>query len=272
MLIMIVYPNAKINVGLRVVGKRPDGYHDLETIFYPIPGLHDVLEVEPADALVLEQHGIVVDCPPEQNLIMRCYQLVRERFPKQVTPVHIRFTKQIPFGAGLGGGSADAAFMVRALNDLFSLGMSIEEMEALVGTLGADCAFFVQNRPQMAEGIGNIFSPTDLDLSGLWIALVKPETAVSTREAYAGLHIDAQAPRLKGVSGVSQTKWQQVYVNDFEKTIFPLHPEIAAIKEQLLSTGAVYASMSGSGATVFGLFAERPQVDFPNCFVHIEQL
>lgn len=267
-----VYPNAKINLGLHIMGKRPDGYHNLETLFFPVPGLHDVLEIEPSDELCFEQSGIIVDCPPEQNLILRCYHMVKDRFPEQVSPVHIRFSKQIPFGAGLGGGSADAAFMMRALNDLFSLGMTDEQMEQMVSPLGADCAFFVQNKPQLAEGIGNVFTPTAIRLTGLWILLVKPDTAVSTREAYGGIRIADEPVSFHGMDALPMDEWQRVFTNDFETTIFPLHPEIAVIKQALLDAGALYASMSGSGATVFGLFDKKPELCFDDCFVHLEKL
>lgn len=277
---MKLFPNAKINLGLAVMRKRADGYHDLETIFLPVPGLHDELTVEaleandaPAEGYLFEQDGIAVDCPPEQNLIIRTYLTMRERYP-QVGPVSILFRKNIPFGAGLGGGSADAAFMAKAVNELFRLGLTDEQLEAEVSPLGADCAFFIKNRPQYAEGIGNIFSPVPeavlKQLEGRWLVMLKPECAVSTGQAYRGIRRREEEGR-EGIRGVSDLS---LLTNDFELTVFPLFPEIAALKEALLARGAIYAAMSGSGATVFGLFGEEQhglEEAFPGCFVHQEK-
>ena len=240
---MILYPNCKINLGLRVVRKRADGYHDLETIFVPIYGLHDELEVEHicsmANDIVFEQEGITVDCRPEDNLIVKCYRQMNAKYP-QIGAVKVRFKKNIPFGAGLGGGSSDAAHMAIALNELFDLGLSKEELAAEVASLGADCAFFVYNVPCFAEGIGDKLTPIELDLRGIRIVMIKPEEGVSTKEAYSGIQPNPNPFDRK--------------TNDFEKTVFPLHPIIGEIKKRLLDAGAYYASMSGSGSTVFGLF------------------
>ena len=236
---MLLYPNCKINLGLRVVRKREDGYHDLETIFVPVYALHDELEVNPAPSSSFQQEGIVVDCPTEDNLIIRCYQLMANKYP-QIGSVAIRFKKNIPFGAGLGGGSSDAAHMAIALNELFHLGLSKEQLAAEVKTLGADCPFFIYNIPCYAEGIGDILTPIDLDLKGTRIVLIKPDEGVSTKEAYSGIQPNPNPFDRK--------------TNDFEATVFPKHPIIAHIKKRLLDAGAYYASMSGSGSTVFGLF------------------
>lgn len=249
---MLLTPNCKINVGLRVVRKREDGYHDLETIFYPIFALHDELEILPAAEFSFEQEGIVVDCPPEQNLIIRCYRRMRERYPA-IGEVSIRFRKNIPFGAGLGGGSSDAAHTAIALNELFHLGLTREQLAAEVRPLGADCPFFVYNTPCFAEGIGDILTPIDFSLKGYRIVMVKPACAVSTREAYSGLHLSAEKHNQFSNSQIYKFANLQI-ANDFEQSVFPLHPEIAHIKKRLLDAGAFYASMSGSGSTVFGLF------------------
>ncbi len=257
---MRLYPNCKINLGLRVIRKREDGYHDLETIFVPIYGLHDELEVtktEPSSfhlsTFTFQQEGLAVDCKPEDNLIIRCYQQMASQFP-QIGPVTIRFKKNIPFGAGLGGGSSDAAHMAMALNELFELGLSKEQLVNVVRPLGADCPFFIYNSPCYAEGIGDQLTPIDLDLKGTRIVLIKPNEGVSTREAYSGIVLHPEA------SGKLLTEWKNVSgdspVNDFEQTVFPLHPIIADIKKRLLDAGAYYASMSGSGSTVFGLFKD----------------
>ena len=261
---MILYPNCKINLGLRVIRKRPDGYHDLETIFVPIYGLHDELEVRlnPNPSLggkesdiVFEQEGIAVDCPAEDNLIVKCYYLFKAKYP-QIGAVVVRFKKNIPFGAGLGGGSSDAAHMACALNELFELGLSKEQLVNEVRTLGADCPFFIYNKPCYAGGIGDILTPVDLNLNGVRILLIKPEEGVSTKEAYSGL-------KSYSVSGLTAERSYSdsdlrdeagLFINDFEATVFPKHPIIADIKKRLLDAGAFFASMSGSGSTVFGLF------------------
>ena len=263
---MILYPNCKINLGLRVVRKREDGYHDLETIFVPIYGLHDELEVLPAPSFSFQQEGIAVDCSPEDNLIVKCYRQMKAKYP-QIGNVAVRFKKNIPFGAGLGGGSSDAAHMGIALNELFQLGLTKAQLAAEMASLGADCAFFVYNMPCYAEGIGDILTPIDLDLKGTRILLIKPEEGVSTKEAYGGMrpHPEA-AQRIK--TAIAQSKKRllsfdfrlsTIFVNDFEATVFPKHPIIADIKKRLLDAGAYYASMSGSGSTVFGFFKHDPE-------------
>ena len=261
---MILYPNCKINLGLRVIRKRPDGYHDLETVFVPIYGLHDELEVvindemsaaTPLnDGLIFRQEGIAVDCPAEDNLIVKCYHLFKAKYP-QIGAVAVRFKKNIPFGAGLGGGSSDAAHMAIALNELFELGLTKEELAAEVKPLGADCPFFIYNTPCYAEGIGDQLTPIDLDLNGIRIVLIKPNEGVSTREAYSGIK-PYPIPSLKerALGDLGSLGDLDIFINDFEATVFPLHPQIAAIKKRLLDAGAFYASMSGSGSTVFGLF------------------
>ena len=264
---MLLYPNCKINLGLRVVRKRPDGYHDLETIFVPIYGLHDELEVVRNDAshhndVIFKQEGIAVDCPAEDNLIIKCYRNMAQKYP-QIGPVSIRFKKNIPFGAGLGGGSSDAAHMAIALNELFELGPSKAQLAQEVAPLGADCAFFIYNTPCYAEGIGDKLTPVDLDLAGTRIVLVKPNEGVSTREAYSGMRTHPEvAQSIKTAIAQSKKKsllsfdflLSTLFINDFEETVFPKHPIIADIKKRLQDAGAYYASMSGSGSTVFGLF------------------
>ena len=185
---MLLYPNCKINIGLRVVRKREDGYHDLETIFFPVMGLHDELEVERVsdNGYSFIQEGLTVDCPAEDNLIIKCYQRMRKKYP-QIGNVRIRFKKNIPFGAGLGGGSSDAAHMAIALNEIFALGLTKEQLAEEVRPLGADCPFFIYNSPCYAEGIGDILTPISLDLRGLRLVMIKPNCGVSTRTAYSGI-------------------------------------------------------------------------------------
>lgn len=258
---MVFYPNCKINIGLRIVRKREDGYHDLETIFYPVYGLHDELEVEPAEEFAFLQDGLVVDCLPTDNLIYKVYKRMQEHFP-QIGNVKITFKKNIPFGAGLGGGSSDAAHMAIALNEIFSLGLTREQLAEEVRPLGADCPFFIYNTPCYAEGIGDKLSPITLDLSGLRLVMIKPNCSVSTKEAYAGIvrHPEAEGQIKQALAeGKTLTDMSPLLINDFEQTVFPLHPEIAEIKQRLLSAGALYAAMSGSGSTVFGLFQHNPE-------------
>jgi len=246
---MRLYPNCKINIGLHVVRKREDGYHDLETIFYPVYGLHDELEITPAETFSFSQAGINVDCATEDNLIVRCYHQMAAKYPS-IGPVQIRLKKHIPFGAGLGGGSSDAAHTAIALNELFHLGLSREQLIQEVRPLGADCPFFIYNTPCFAQGIGDQLTPIDMDLKGKRLIMIKPDIAVSTRDAYAGLEIGDKAIGREG-------EWKG---NDFEKTVFQKYPLLAEIKKHLLDAGAYYAAMSGSGSTIFGLFendAER---------------
>jgi 4-diphosphocytidyl-2-C-methyl-D-erythritol kinase len=258
---MKLFPNCKINIGLRIVRKREDGYHDLETIFYPVYGLHDELEVEPAEEFAFLQDGLVVDCLPTDNLIYKVYKRMQEHFP-QIGTVKITFKKNIPFGAGLGGGSSDAAHMAIALNELFSLGLTHEQLAEEVRPLGADCPFFIYNTPCYAEGIGDKLSPITLDLSGLRLVMIKPNCSVSTKEAYAGIvrHPEAEGHIKQALAeGQTLTDMSPLLINDFEQTVFPIHSEIAEIKQRLLSAGALYAAMSGSGSTVFGLFQHNPE-------------
>jgi len=247
---MILHPNCKINIGLHIVRKREDGYHDLETVFYPIYGLHDDLEISPSENFSFAQDGITVDCATEENLIVRCYRLMAKQFP-QIGAVKIRLSKHIPFGAGLGGGSSDAAHTAVALNELFQLGLSKEELATIVTPLGADCPFFVFNTPCFAEGIGDILTPIDMSLKGQRLIMLKPNVVVSTRDAYAG--IQATGDRLQTTDNRQQATG--IYPpNDFETTVFKKFPLLADIKQQLLNMGAYYAAMSGSGSTIYGLF------------------
>lgn len=257
---MILYPNCKINIGLRVIGKREDGYHNLETIFYPVLGLYDILEISQAEKFTFEQCGITVDCPSEDNLIIKCYRRMQANYP-QIGNVHIRFEKRIPFGAGLGGGSSDAAHTAIALNEIFELGLTREQLAEMVAPLGADCAFFIYNTPCLAEGIGEKLTPIPFSLSGFRLMMIKPDIHVSTREAYQGIHLSGDQPSLaklvrNGITPIALAKQADIIYNDFELTVFPVHPELADIKRRLQEAGAFYAAMSGSGSTVYALFEE----------------
>ena len=267
---MLLFPNCKINIGLRVVRKREDGYHDLETIFYPVMGLHDELEVnrvsgignrESGGGFSFIQEGLAMDCPAEDNLIIKCYQRMRAKFP-QIGDVRIRFKKNIPFGAGLGGGSSDAAHMAIALNEIFALGLTREQLAEAVRPLGADCPFFIYNTPCYAEGIGDKLTPISMDLSGLRLIMIKPACGVSTKEAYSGIIPKGNSKvlnDLKVLNVLNDFTVLSALTNDFEETVCKVHPEIAEIKKRLQEAGAVYAAMSGSGSTVFGLFQHNPK-------------
>ncbi len=276
---LTLYPNCKINIGLRVIGKRPDAYHDLETLFYPVYAWHDVLTMEEAESFSFEQDGLKMDCEGSDNLVVQCYRRMRQCFP-QVGAVHIRLCKHIPFGAGLGGGSSDAAHTALGLNRLFGLHLSKAQLCDLVRPLGADCPFFIYNTPCYAAGIGDILTPMPFPLSGQ-LVLLKPAFAVSTREAYRGIALHPEvrgnlyaALQQAGSIGAQPQamatyfrEYGEAFCNDFEQTVFPLYPVLAQMKQSLLDAGATYAAMSGSGSTLFGLFptlsAETP-TDIPS--------
>ncbi|MBQ3190841.1 MAG: 4-(cytidine 5'-diphospho)-2-C-methyl-D-erythritol kinase [Bacteroides sp] len=267
---MITYPNAKINLGLNIVEKRPDGYHNLETIFYPI-NLQDALEVTKLDdekEYSLTLSGTPIEGETDDNLVVKAYRLLKADYP-DMAPVNIHMFKHIPTGAGLGGGSSDAAFMIKLLNEKFHLNISVEKMEEYASRLGADCAFFIKNQPVFASGIGNIFEPVQHSLKGYYLVLVKPDIFVSTKEAYALVKPHKPAVSLKEIVRMPVETWRATMKNDFEESVFARYPEIAAIKDKLYDMGAIYASMSGSGSSVFGIFREQVEyVDeiFNGCF------
>lgn len=273
---MLLYPNAKINIGLFVTARRPDGYHDLETVFYPVP-LRDVLEIKPMPKeqvhYLLQTVGHEIAGLPEDNLIIRVYKDMKAHY--DLPPLDIYLQKRIPMGAGLGGGSSDAAFMIRALNEEFRLGMTDDEMAERVAKYGADCAFFIHNRPAYATGIGDQLTPIEFSLKGWYLVLVKPDIFISTKEAYSGV-TPRQAPcHLPDAVRKDVYEWKDFIHNDFEESVFPQHPAIAAIKETLYDMGAAYASMSGSGSTVFGLFrhdCEEASRVFPEYYVFRQKL
>ncbi len=252
---MILFPNAKINIGLNIVARRQDGYHEIETVMAPI-GWRDILEIVPAeegDQTTISVSGRCIDCPVEENLVMKAYRLMLQA--REIPPVRIFLHKAIPDGAGLGGGSSDAAFMLKGLNSLFSLGLGQSELSLMAAKLGADCPFFIYNRPMLATGIGEKLQSVDLDLSGYSLLAVKPQLKVPTAEAYAMAKPRKSTVRLTDLISLAVESWQGRICNDFEKSVFPGYPEIARIKEELLEAGALYASMSGSGSAVYGIFS-----------------
>ena len=271
---MITFPNCKINIGLQILNRRDDGYHNISTLMYPVDWC-DILEITPSKTgkLILNVTGNSVDCPPEKNLVIKAYNAVKQYF-NNIPAVEINLHKIIPDGAGLGGGSADASFTFKMLNEMFSIDMDNEKMAQIAKTIGADCPFFIYNTPSFATGIGDIFAPADIDLSQYKILIVKPESAVSTKEAYSGVIQNNDVPELKSLLSHHISEWKDSVVNDFEKSLFPNHPEIENVKNMLFDLGAVYASMTGSGAAVFGIFedeatAKKASQLFKNLKTHI---
>ncbi len=293
----------KINLGLRVVRRRDDGFHDIETVMVPVRGLYDELVVKPLDFLpttpppypapafpsslnsVLEVTGAELDCPPEQNICMRALRLVQKE--TGIGEALIRLHKIIPSGAGLGGGSADAAAVLLALNQEFVLELSDSELERLAAQLGCDVPFFIRALAgsglvgtQLCTGRGEILTPMEIDLSSLWLVIAKPQVSVSTAEAYAGVIPQKNILPLPEILRQPVSEWRELLVNDFELSILERYPQIAALKNLLYDEGAIYASMSGSGSAVFGLFAHRPTLDtqldiaaeLGPVFVHIEKI
>lgn len=265
---MICFPNAKINLGLNITSKRPDGYHNIETVFYPIP-IKDALEVVAADTFSFTQTGIPVDAPTENNLAVKAIRQLEQKH--RVPPLEVHLLKAIPFGAGLGGGSADAAFMLKLLNRFCTLNLSDDELEQEAAAIGADCPFFIRNKPVFASGTGNLFEPVELSLQGYHLCLVKPDIAVSTREAYAMVTPASPTVSLKEIIRRPVAEWKKKMVNDFEASVFPKFPRIGEIKRELYEAGALYAAMSGSGSSVFGIFDKatnlKIETRFSDCFV-----
>ncbi len=265
---MITFPNAKINIGLNITARRPDGYHNIETLFYPI-ALCDILEIVPScnNETTLSITGIEVDGDIEHNLVMKAYKLLQSQYRLPAVEIHLH--KVIPFGAGLGGGSSDAAYTLGMLRDMFALPLSDDDLALCASQLGADCPFFIYNKPLIATGIGNEFAPIDFSLKGKHIVLVKPSISVSTAQAYSQVTpCPPDTPLCQRVA-FPIDRWRDRVVNDFEKSVFPIHPRIAAIKQRLYDMGAEYASMSGSGSSVFGIFNEQCSYTplFPDCYI-----
>jgi 4-diphosphocytidyl-2-C-methyl-D-erythritol kinase len=249
---MVVFPNAKINLGLQITGKREDGYHNILSCFYPLPWC-DILEIIESQQFKLESSGIPIPGKPEDNLCVKAYQMLKKDF--QLPPVHIYLHKQIPMGAGLGGGSADASFVLKCLNELFHLFLDDSLLEEYALQLGSDCPFFINNQPVLASGRGEEFEPIALNLSGKYVVMVTPPVHISTAAAYAG--IQPRQPEVS-IKEILETQpihlWKDRITNDFEASVFQQYPQIAETKERLYTMGALYASMSGSGASVYGIF------------------
>ena len=245
---MLLRANCKINIGLRVKYRRPDGYHEIETLFYPVKKFFDTLRVECTNDIEknirLTVSGLMLDCREEDNLLVRTYRHMTALYP-QIGAVSVHLDKHVPFGAGLGGGSSDAAHLAIALNELFELGLTHDQLAAAVQPIGADCPFFIYNTPCRATGIGDQLTPADLDWTGKRLVMLKPDVSVSTKEAYSGICLHNEPFDLR--------------INDFESTVFARHPILDRLKRQLLADGAEYAAMSGSGSTIFGIFEDNAE-------------
>ncbi|MDE5784213.1 MAG: 4-(cytidine 5'-diphospho)-2-C-methyl-D-erythritol kinase [Prevotella sp.] len=262
---MITFPIAKINLGLNVVEKRPDGYHNLETVFYPVQ-LKDALEIQPMDELFpssvdcdLKVTNITIEGDEQRNLVVRAYHLLKQDFP-QIPRVHAHLYKAIPTQAGMGGGSSDCAAMLLLLNRMFQLRLNQQQLIDYAARLGADCPIFILNHPAYAEGIGERLQPIEVNLSGYYLAVVRPDIPVPTKEAFS--LIKPQKPLKNCRTIVSQPieTWRDELINDFEQSVFALHPELKEVKEWLYRIGAVYAAMSGSGSALFGIFRNQPDL------------
>lgn len=270
---MTIKANCKINLGLNVTRKREDGYHELETVMIPVKGLYDTIELEriAGNDIVFTSSGLDVDCPAEKNLCVRAARLMQHYYNIEGMSIHL--DKRVPHGAGLGGGSSDAVAVLKAINEIYEMGLSSEVIATHAAELGSDTIFFAYNSPALCTGRGEKLDFIELDLEGLWLAVVKPPIGVSTAEAYRGVKPVMPEKSLTELLKQPITKWQHCIKNDFEPHIFVAHPEIAELKIALLQSGAIYASMSGSGSALFGIFDSQPNVDIPKgTFLHIEKL
>ncbi len=272
---MIVFPNCKINLGLHIFSRREDGFHEIKTQFYPL-SLNDCLEIIPHEKgdTVFSSSGISIPANGEKNLCEKAYDLIKAEY--NIPPIKIHLHKNIPIGAGLGGGSADAAYALLLLNDFFSLSISKENLTAMASRLGSDCAFFINNIPALATGRGEVLSPSSLSLKDYHLLLVVPPLHISTKDAYENIVPHYPEKELEEILKLPVAKWKENLFNDFEKGIFSKHPLLDSIKSTLYEQGALYAAMSGSGSAIFGLFSNNPDIDkesfFPECFTWEEKL
>ncbi|MFA4853022.1 MAG: 4-(cytidine 5'-diphospho)-2-C-methyl-D-erythritol kinase [Bacteroidales bacterium] len=258
---MICFPNCKINIGLYITKKRPDGYHNIETVFYPVP-LCDILEIAENNKNEFTLSGLEISGGRESNLCLKAYDIVKKEY--NLPPVKIHLHKAIPAGAGLGGGSSNAAFMIKLLNDIFTLNMTNAQMQDIAGNLGSDCSFFIEDKPVFATNKGDVFESINLDLSKYHLLLVKPDIHISTPSAYSMVKPRKAPFSLKNIDTTKITEWKNYITNDFEEPLFSKFPEIKMIKEKMIDLGAVYVSMSGSGSAVYGIFESH--VETANLF------
>lgn len=248
---MICFPNIKINIGLDIISRRENGYHNIETVFFPVL-YNDILEILPSDKFELINEGIQIDCPTEKNLCYKAYKIIEEHY--KIPPVKIILFKNVPFGTGLGSGSSDAAQTLILLNKIFKLNISEQELLSYASSIGADCAFFIKNKPVIANGVGNVFEEISLNLNGKYLLLCLPEVSVNTANAYKNCKPEIPRKSLADLIKLPISEWKDNIKNDFEKTVFVDFPVLSEIKKELYNHGAIYAQMSGSGSAVFGLF------------------
>lgn len=268
---MILFPNAKINIGLFVVSKRADGYHNIETSFLPVKQLYDVLEVVDNDEPIDQFFTSGIPIPGESNLVLLGLKKMRER--GDIPPLKIHLHKVIPIGSGLGGGSSDAAYMLRLLNEQYSVGLSTSELEDIAKAMGADCPFFIQNNPVLATGIGDVFQPISMPLHGYWLQIVTPSIHIHTAEAYQNIALKSAPMPLEECLKLPVESWRKTVYNDFEESVFCKYPELKQIKDRFYQKGAVYSSMSGSGSALYGIFKEKPDIVWDKKqIVHVEEI
>ena len=252
---MICFPNGKINLGLQVLSKRSDGFHNIESLIYPIP-LKDVLEFVPAKSFQFDISGMAISGNKKDNLIWKAWELLKREF--KLPPLHVHLHKAIPTGSGMGGGSADAAFFLRESNEFFKLGMNDNKMKSLAGLLGSDCPFFIENKPAFVSGKGEILQSATINLRGKYLLIIMPETHISSQKAYSLVQPEKPDVSLSEIISKPISQWKNLLKNDFEKPIFSLYPELGNLKKSLYENGAVYASMTGSGSAIYGLFENEP--------------
>ena len=268
---MISFPNAKLNLGLSITGKREDGFHFIETLMVPTT-FCDALEFVESKTDTFSISGIKISGSKESNLVVKALNLVREKH--DIPPLKIHLHKNIPAGSGLGGGSADGSFMIKMLNEYFKLGIKTEEMESMASLLGSDCSFFIKNSPQVVKGTGEIMEEIDFHLPGEYLIILRPNFSISTKEAYSGIKINHNPPKIKDIISRNISDWKNSVINEFEAKIAKGHPQIEEIKNKLYDSGAMYASMSGSGSAVFGVFSKLPIIDesIRSFILHTEKL
>lgn len=266
---MIAFPNVKINLGLNILSKRQDGYHNLQSIFYPV-GWCDILEIVKSDSFHFELSGLKIPGDLNNNLVLKAYNLLKSDY--NVGPVSIWLHKVVPTGAGLGGGSSNGVSCLKLLNEIFELRLTTEQLKGYALQLGSDCSFFVDNVPCHVSGRGEILQKVDLNLAVFWIKIVHPGIHISTKEAFAQISPNKTITDLLSINYTNILEFKNQFINDFEQSIFPNHPEISKIKESLLSEGAFYASMSGSGSAVYGLFQDEPKAGSTGKFEFISKL
>ena len=268
---MISFPHCKINLGLNVIDKRSDGYHEVTSVMYPVPKC-DILEIVPNNnKLSFSSSGMPIPGNPEDNLCLKAYHSLAKDF--DIPPVAIHLHKEIPMGGGLGGGSSNGAFTLKLLNELADLNLSQDKLRGYASKLGSDCAFFIENKPQLATGRGEIVTPIDINLSGYLLVLLNLGIHISTKDAYSGIKPKQPLLSVQDVVKSSIYTWKEDLINDFESSIFPLYPALADVKTSFYEAGAVYAAMTGSGSTMFGIFEQKPNLKAPQGgFLHVIQL